>query len=173
MDLPQQGFRTASRIDHILIDPHLRPALLSAGILKIKVSHIRTRRTTDWWWRILTERNYLAHRHLDGQGNPNRQPQPMTGWIHLPGGTEEKERAKELTELSKQKFKSYAAALWEAAQNASPSDPEWATDLVQIRQGPERPDFRSPSTTVYGAAENGQTQTDKTVPYQTNPQTTS
>ena len=32
----QQGFRSASRIDHILIDPHLRPALLSAGILKHK-----------------------------------------------------------------------------------------------------------------------------------------
>ena len=49
---------------------------------------------------------------------------------------EEKERAKDLTELSKQKFKSYAAALGEAAQNANLSDPEWATTLSRFDKDP-------------------------------------
>jgi hypothetical protein len=65
-----------------------------------------------------------------------RQPKPPApaydGLDSSAWGTEEKERAMELTELSKQKFKSYAAALWEAAQNANPSDPEWATTLSRF-----------------------------------------
>ena len=107
----QQGFLSASRIDHILIDPHLRPALLSAGILKHK---------------SFTHSNTADHRlvvvHFDREkifGPPpprrQRQPKPPTpaydGLDSSAWRKEEKERAQELTELSKQKFKAFAATL--------------------------------------------------------------